>query len=85
MNKVVLCVKNQGYEASLERWKLYPLIGEEHGLFKVIDESGEAYLYPKEFFLLLEVPTHVLKDMERDFLLSNPFATDEGRLRKSSS
>ncbi len=66
--EVVLCVKNKGYEASLEKWKVYPVLGEEHGFLKVIDESGEAYLYPKEFFLPLEVPPHVLKDMERDLL-----------------
>ncbi len=70
MSKAVLCIKNQGYEASLEKWKVYPVLGEEHGLLKVVDESGEAYLYPKELFLLLEVPAHVLQDMERDFLQS---------------
>ena len=66
MSKIVLCVKNQGYEASLEKWKLYPALGEEHGLLKVIDESGEAYLYPKDFFASIELPAHLLREITHE-------------------
>ena len=56
----VLCVKNRGYPASLELRKVYRAIpdpdGARHGLARVIDESGEDYLYPAEFFIPIELP-----------------------------
>ena len=51
----VLCVRNEEYPASLEKLKLYRRIAdaqsERHGLIRVIDESGEEYLYPQEHFV----------------------------------
>ena len=59
----VLCVCNDGYPASLERRKLYRRIrdrrSEQHGLVRVIDESGEDYLYPTKYFAPLLVPQRV--------------------------
>ena len=56
----VLCIKNDGYTASLEIRKLYEALrdvdGERHGLKRVIDESGEDYLYPREFFIPINLP-----------------------------
>jgi len=53
-HKFLLCVDNKGYEASLEIRKLYEQIpdrdAERHGQVRIIDESGEDYLYPAEFF-----------------------------------
>lgn len=50
---------NSGYEISLERLKLYVTLpdqaGERRGLVRVIDESGEDYLYPKERFLAADL------------------------------
>ena len=50
----VLCVRNRGYPASLERGKVYRSLsdsmGARHDLTRVVDESGESYLYPAEFF-----------------------------------
>jgi len=52
--QLVVCVDNEGYAASLERRKLYVALrdpaAEKHGLLRVIDESGDDYLYPKKFF-----------------------------------
>jgi hypothetical protein len=52
--ELVVCVANEGYEASLERWKIYVALNDagaaRHGLLRVIDESGDDYLYPKAFF-----------------------------------
>jgi hypothetical protein len=52
--KFPLCVDNQGYEASLEIRKLYETItdkeAERHKQVRIIDESGEDYLYPPRFF-----------------------------------
>src|SRR5215470_1175684 len=59
----VLCVCNDGYPASLERRKLYRRIrdrrSEQHGLIRVIDESGEDYLYPTKYFATLPVPQRI--------------------------
>lgn len=62
---VVLCRRNNGYEASLERWKLYPAIPDataaKHAQIRVIDESGEDYLYPDSFFETLPIRAPVQK------------------------
>jgi hypothetical protein len=56
----VLCVHNRSYRASLEIRKVYRALadpdGERHGLVRVIDESGEDYLYPRRCFVDIEVP-----------------------------
>ena len=61
--RFAVCVRNDGYEASLERNKLYVLIpdaeADKHGDVRVIDESGEDYLYPADWFVALEVPKAV--------------------------
>ena len=53
-NKLLLCIENEGYEASLEIRKLYENIpdkeAERHGQVRVIDESEEDYLYPAKYF-----------------------------------
>jgi hypothetical protein len=50
----VACIDNEGYVASLEKRKVYVALrdatAEKHDLLRVIDESGEDYLYPKNFF-----------------------------------
>jgi len=52
--QLVVCVDNEGYPASLDRRKIYVALpdaaAEKHGLIRVVDESGEDYLYPKAFF-----------------------------------
>ena len=51
---LVVCVENDGYGASLEKRKIYvalrDTIAEKHSLIRIVDESGEDYLYPKPFF-----------------------------------
>ena len=58
--RFAVCVKNDGYEASLERNKLYVVLpdrlAEADGLVRVIDEDGEDYLYPEDWFVAVEVP-----------------------------
>lgn len=58
--RYLLCVKNAGYKASLERRKVYRALpnskAESHGLVRVLDESGEDYLYPADFFVAIELP-----------------------------
>ena len=57
--KFVLCLRNEGCE-DLELRKLYRIIpdksGTAEGYIRVIDESGEDYLYPEDFFWPIELP-----------------------------
>jgi hypothetical protein len=56
----VVCLKNRGYEVSLERRKIYQILPDpeaaKHDQFRVIDESGEDYLYPQGLFAPIELP-----------------------------
>ena len=58
-----VCIQNRGYEVSLERHKLYVVrpdaAAHRDGDLRVVDESGEDYLYPAEWFVLIEVPQAV--------------------------
>ncbi|MBV9571047.1 MAG: hypothetical protein JO056_07395 [Alphaproteobacteria bacterium] len=58
--QLVICIENDGYAASLEKRKIYVALCDQaaakHGLLRVIDESGEDYLYPKSFFRPIELP-----------------------------
>jgi hypothetical protein len=59
----VVCVRNEGYEASLERNKIYAVLrdgeAERDGDLRVVDESGEDYLFAADRFVAIEVPTAV--------------------------
>ena len=61
----VLCVRNDGYPASLEVRKVYRVLADaaatEHGLIRVIDESGADYLYPANYFVRIEPPQSVVE------------------------
>jgi hypothetical protein len=58
--KLVICINNFGYEASLERRKLYGVVldadAKKHKLIRVVDESGEDYLYPDSYFIPVTLP-----------------------------
>jgi len=58
--RYVVCVDNRGHRAALEVRKIYRILRDEcassHGLIRVIDESGEGYLYPAQLFVPIEVP-----------------------------
>ena len=66
----VVCIKNDGYPASLERRKLYQTLPDaqaaNHQLLRVIDESGEDYLYPVDYFAPIEVPAIFLDALMAD-------------------
>ena len=55
-----VCLRNEGYEASLEKRKIYEVLRDsdaaKHDQIRVIDESGEDYLYPESFFATIELP-----------------------------
>ena len=61
VKRYFLCIDNTGYPASLEARKIYAAIrdksAESHGYLRVIDESGEDYLYPASRFVAITVPS----------------------------
>jgi len=58
-----VCLSNRGYAASLVVRRLYAVIDDpvaaRRGLVRLIDESGEDYLYPKRMFAPVELPAAV--------------------------
>ena len=63
----VVCIDNHDYEASLEKHKIYRAVVDRaaaaDGDLRVVDESGEDYLYPAERFVPIEVPDDVDRSM----------------------
>lgn len=63
IKQFVVCLKNEGYEVSLERRKIYRVLPDpeagKHRQIRVIDESGDDYLYPQSFFAPIERPQSV--------------------------
>lgn len=61
----VVCLRNEGYEVSLERHKIYQALPDadaaRHRQIRIIDESGEDYLYPASYFARIELPQAVRK------------------------
>jgi hypothetical protein len=64
----VVCIDNSGYPASLERHKIYRVLPDEEaaadGDMRVIDESGEDYLYSADRFVPIQLPSAVEKSFE---------------------
>lgn len=61
--RFAVCVDNEGYEVSLERNKIYLVLPDEEagrtGDVRVVDESGEDYLFSADRFVAIEVPAAV--------------------------
>jgi len=67
MKKFVVCLKNDGYKASLEPRKIYQTIpdkeAESHKMLRVVDESGEDYLFPASLFSPISLPQTLVKEL----------------------
>jgi hypothetical protein len=63
--KLAVCLKNTGYEVSLEPRKIYQVLADQdaeaHRQIRIIDESGEDYLYPANYFAPIELPPAIRK------------------------
>ena len=61
----MVCVKNRGFAASLELRKVYRVVPDPaakgHRLMRVVDESGEDYLFPETCFMTIELPAPVAR------------------------
>lgn len=66
-HRFVVCTDNSGYEASLELYKIYPVLPDpdaaRDGDLRIIDESGEDYLFAADRFLAIEVPAPLERAM----------------------
>ncbi len=59
----VVCIQNKDYSAALETRKIYRRLPDDeaakHHLLRIVDESGEDYLYPEAYFMSVELPLDV--------------------------
>jgi len=65
--RFVVCINNEGYQASLERRKIYQVLpdkeAESHKMLRIVDESGEDYLFPASFFSPISLPQSLIKEL----------------------
>ena len=69
-----LCLNNTEYEISLEVRKVYPIIELEkndtvEGFIRIVDESGEDYLYAGKRFAVIEVSPQIEKELQKSLAL----------------
>jgi hypothetical protein len=66
-----ICVDNAEYPASLELHKVYRVVpdaeAEEEGDLRVIDESGEDYLYPVKYFVVVDLSQEIARTLSKSF------------------
>jgi len=67
--RFAVCVNNSEYPASLELHKIYRVLPDEDaaidGDIRVVDESGEDYLYPADYFVAVELPQELKESLLR--------------------
>jgi len=67
--RFAVCIDNADYPASLELYKIYCVVPDTNaareGLLRIIDESGEDYLYPAEWFVPVELPLRVTRLLKK--------------------
>jgi hypothetical protein len=67
--KFAVCVNNSDYPASLDLHKIYRVLPDEDaaadGDLRIIDESGEDYLYPANYFVLVSLPSELEASLMR--------------------
>ena len=84
---VAVCIDNADYPASLEPRKLYEIVPDDradsHRQLRVIDESGEDYLYPARYFRLVRLPRSLERVLRRPrgHVVTKRRATGPARIR----
>jgi hypothetical protein len=67
--RFAICIDNREYPASLELHKVYRVLSdqeaEQDGDLRIIDESGEDYIYPASYFVLLELPRSTVMTLSK--------------------
>ena len=63
VRQFAVCVRNEDHEESLELRKIYEVLEDlsaaKHNMIRVIDEEGEDYLYPRDWFLAIQLPHNI--------------------------
>lgn len=74
MKRFAICVNNDDYPVSLELHKLYRILPDDDaaidGDLRIVDESGEDYLYPAANFVVVELPKSAEQAVESSFTLT---------------
>ena len=69
--RYVMCVDNESNPESLELRKIYRVLPDadaaQHGYFRVVDESGQGYLYPGRYFIPVTLPRPLPKTARKAF------------------
>ena len=67
-----VCIDNSEYPVSLELHKVYRVLPDadaaQDGDLRVVDESGEAYLFPAEYFVPIDVPRGTKQVLQKSFV-----------------
>jgi hypothetical protein len=70
--RFAVCLNNKDYPVALELHKVYRVLPDagaaQDGDLRIVDESGEDYLYPTENFLLIELPLRTTRVLQRSFV-----------------
>ena len=69
--RYAICVDNTDYPAALELRKIYHILPDadaaQDGDLRVIDESGEDYLYPADYFVIVDFPASAIRALRKSF------------------
>jgi hypothetical protein len=64
-----VCIENKDYPAALELRKIYQVLPDadaaQHQYLRIIDQSGEDYLYPEDYFVLIDLPQAIQEALLR--------------------
>ncbi len=67
-----ICVNNNEYPASLELHKIYRILPDKDaqtdGDLRIVDESGEDYLFPADYFIPIELPQPIVRVLNKSFV-----------------
>jgi hypothetical protein len=67
--RLFICLDNAGYESSLERLKIYVALpdakAERAGYIRIVDESGDGYLYPSHRFVAADLPVSTRRAVQK--------------------
>lgn len=70
--RFAICVDNNEYPASLELHKIYRVLPDKDaqadGDMRIIDESGEDYLFPADYFIPIELPQTIVRALNKSFV-----------------
>ena len=70
--RFAICVDNSEYPASLELHKIYRVLPDKDaqadGDIRIIDESGEDYLFPADYFIPIDLPQTIVRALNKSFV-----------------